>query len=295
MLSAPACVPDAIAHYEPALPRQRLPQAIQCYDSNGERQIRRTVFLFPPFGRSRTANGQRADERWSQLEKNLSSRTSPPEAGIPSSIMLDPAIWRCATPSGVRCLPASLPPMHGSALPRLPSRTLLVARRPPCLPPVTYCRVRRCPHSCTTRAAHPDDVPASSARARPPYSSRPDLELDSYFYHNSNPGLVPSASQHCWRHGVQYSAGCLVDYYLLTVFDGAWELLELSKARPRTAALPSPCISPPISPMLHMRCCPPNIALDLSGARARVGLRTAAAAPPGARPGPRRRALSQRS
>ena len=185
--------------------------------------------------------------------------------------------------------------MHGSALPRLPSRTLLVARRPPCLPPVTYCRVRRCPHSCTTRAAHPDDVPASSARARPPYSSRPDLELDSYFYHNSNPGLVPSASQHCWRHGVQYSAGCLVDYYLLTVFDGAWELLELSKARPRTAALPSPCISPPISPMLHMPCCPPNTALDLSGARARVGLRTAAAAPPGARPGPRRRALSQRS
>ena len=209
--------------------------------------------------------------------------------------MLDPAIWRCATHPGMPCLPASLPPMHGSALPRLPSRTLLVARRPPCLPPVTYCRVRRCPHSCTTRAAHPDDVPASSARARPPYSSRPDLELDSYFYHNSNPGLVPSASQHCWRHGVQYSAGCLVDYYLLTVFDGAWELLELSKARPRTAALPSPCISPPISPMLHMRCCPPNTTLDLSGARARVGLRTAAAAPPGARPGPRRRALSQRS
>ena len=213
----------------------------------------------------------------------------------PPSIVLDPAILRCATHPGMPCLPASLPPMHGSALPRLPSRTLLVARRPPCLPPVTYCRVRRCPHSCTTRAAHPDDVPASSARARPPYSSRPDLELDSYFYHTSNPGLVPSASQHCWRHGVQYSAGCLVDYYLLTVFDGAWELLELSKARPRTAALPSRCISPPISPMLHMRCCPPNTTLDLSGARARVGLRTAAAAPPGARPGPRRRAFSQRS
>ena len=35
MLSAPACVPDAIAHYEPTLPRQRLPQATQCDDFSG--------------------------------------------------------------------------------------------------------------------------------------------------------------------------------------------------------------------------------------------------------------------
>ena len=130
--------------------------------------------------------------------------------------------------------------MHGSALPRLPSRTLLVARQPPCLPPVTYCRVRRCPHPCTTRAACLHDVPASSARARPPYASltgaRPDLELDPHFH----PGPVPSASQHCWRHGVRLSAGCLVDHYLLTVLNGAWPPLYPSNARPRAAALSQP-------------------------------------------------------
>ena len=130
--------------------------------------------------------------------------------------------------------------MHGSCTPAPASSTLLVARRPPCLPPMTYCRVRRCPHTCSTRAARLHDVLPSSARARPPYASltgaRPDLELDPY----SHPGPLPTASQHCWRHGVRLSAGCLVDYYLLTASLGACEPLEPSNARPRAAALPQP-------------------------------------------------------
>ena len=130
--------------------------------------------------------------------------------------------------------------MHGSCTPAPASSTLLVARRPPCLPPVTYCRFRRCPNPSSTRAARPHDEPASSARARLPYASltgaRPDLELDPI----SHPGPVPIASQHCWRHGVRLSAGCHVAYYLLTVLNGAWPPLEPLNASPRAAALSHP-------------------------------------------------------
>ena len=59
----------------------------------------------------------------------------------------------------------------------------------------------------------------------------------------SDPGLVPTASSTAGWHGVRFSAGCFVDYYLLTTCDGARPPLEPSAALPHTAA--------PLIPLLN--------------------------------------------
>ena len=128
---------------------------------------------------------------------------------------------------------------HAAPTPRTP----LLAQRPTRPTPATLRSLGHFPSTSSRRAARFHDMPRSSARCRPHILlSRPrgpDLELDTI----SHPGPVPSASSIAGWHGVRFSAGCFVDYYLLTTCDGARLPLEPSAALPHTAA--------PLIPLLN--------------------------------------------
>ena len=115
-------------------------------------------------------------------------------------------------------------------------RTRVLAQRPTRATPATLRSLGHFPSTSSRRAAGFHEMPGSSARGRPHILlSRPrwpDLELDTI----SHPGPVPSASSIAGWHGVQHSAGCLVDYYLFPASDGARPPLEPSAALPHTAA-----------------------------------------------------------
>ena len=121
---------------------------------------------------------------------------------------------------------------HAAPTPRTP----LLAQRPTRPTPATLRSLGHFPSTSSRRAAGFHDMPRSSARCRPHILlSRPrgpDLELDPI----SDPGPVPTASSIAGWHGVRHSAGCFVDYYLLTASDGARPPLEPSAALPHTAA-----------------------------------------------------------
>ena len=121
---------------------------------------------------------------------------------------------------------------HAAPTPRTP----LLARRPTRPTPATLRSLGHFPSTSSRRAAGFHDMPRSSARCRPhillSWLRGPGLEPDTI----SDPGPVPTASSIAGWHGVRHSAGCFVDYYLLTASDGARPPLEPSAALPHTAA-----------------------------------------------------------
>ena len=101
---------------------------------------------------------------------------------------------------------------HAAPTPRTP----LLAQRPTRPTLATLRSLGHFPSTSSRRAARFHDMPRSSARCRPhillSWLRGPGLEPDTI----SDPGPVPTASSIAGWHGVRFSAGCFVDYYLLT-------------------------------------------------------------------------------
>ena len=150
-----------------------------------------------------------------------------------------------------------MPRSHADFLHATPTpHTRLLTARSTCAAPVTHPQHRAVSFNLLYEGRVLPRPPGLLSAVPTRISSSRGARAGPQAAHMSDPGPVPSASSIAGWHGVRHSAGCFMDYYLLSSSDGARPPLEPSDARPHAMPPSRPRLGPHFSivPPCLLRC-----------------------------------------